>query len=200
MPDPPHRTSCSRGKGEKAVREAFFRHDAHPPFCYVRERRRIPDPDRENVASSPHFPYSDAARRSCSQPMSRTSPIAITRVTQNASPRRAMSSVGRASHLQIAARSDCAVPREKTTSGSDAVWRLACARLRCGDATRAANHAKSGSAHALDMLASPDAPDWRLADFIDISRGRASRDRGSVGRALQRATRPIVQRIRTRQS
>ena len=40
-------------------------------------------------------------------------------------------------------------PRQKTAPGSDAVWPLARAGLRCGDATRAAHHAKSGRAHAI---------------------------------------------------
>ena len=41
------RRSCSGG---------FFRRDAHPPFRYVRARRRLRDTDRENVESFPRLP------------------------------------------------------------------------------------------------------------------------------------------------
>jgi hypothetical protein len=140
----------SRGKGEKAVREAFSATTLIRPSIMFGRGDALPDPDSENVASSPR------------PPAFRTRPD--TAATSLCRGRRRCDRQGDAEHpvpdvlgarwavrlhVQITARSDRPAPRQKAVSGSDAVWPLARARLRCGDDARVAHHAKSGRAHAI---------------------------------------------------
>src|SRR5580704_12764827 len=140
----------SRGKGEKAVREAF------PAATFIRPSIMFGRGDAFLI------PIARMFRRLPVLPLfgqgqTQLQPAYVEDVAdanRQGDAERPVLDVLRARraarlHLQIAARSDCAAPRQKTASGSDAVWPLARARLRCGDATRAAHHAKSGRAHAI---------------------------------------------------
>ena len=140
----------SRGKGERSITRGFStgRRSSAPPSC-----------------SDEATPSSSRQRECCvvfpSSPFRTRPDAAATRLCRGRSRRDRQGDVERpvldvlrarrAARLRLpmAARNDCPAPRQKTASGSDPVWPLAHARLRCGDATRAAHHAKSGRAHAI---------------------------------------------------
>jgi NADH dehydrogenase len=64
----------SRGEGEKVVREAFPAATLLRPSVMFGRGDAFLIPVARMLRRLPVFPYSDAARRSCNQPMSRTSP------------------------------------------------------------------------------------------------------------------------------
>jgi hypothetical protein len=72
MPDPPRRISAVAGEEKKLLARLFpVQRSSVPPSCSA--RRRLCDPDSENVASSPRLPaFRTRPRRSCNLPMSRT--------------------------------------------------------------------------------------------------------------------------------
>lgn len=139
----------SRGKGEKAVREAFPAATLIRPSIMFGRGDAFLIPIARMLRRLPVFPLFGQGQTQLQPAYVEDVADAIARVMQNAQSLMCYELGGPRVYTYRSLLEVIARHLGKKASGSDAVWSLARARLRRGDAARAAHHAKSGRAHAI---------------------------------------------------